>query len=256
MPETPRAKTHSLVSELAQQAWKEKGKQSSAQAWWETPRIGSVCCPREESGRICAWEGKWWLDTITGKQIYIPKAKNIPTPERHKPCSVSAVATHPQAAAHSPCCNPALRLISKEQSYLQQFLKHCCEAFLLPKEGTRHLISGSWKQFWTPTVPLPFTEGRAPGWTLLWGQPVMQCWEGSYGRRRHRTGFPRYSSHAHCQPSPELLPAPSAAAAKGTSGFEDGPHTATEHFPGKHPLFTKMSAACLAGETLPLNISL
>ena len=114
MPQTPRAKTHSLVSELAQQAWKEKGKQSSAQAWWETPHIGSVCCPREESGRICAWEGKRRLDSPIGKQIYILKAKNSPTPERHKPCSVSSAATHPQVAAHFPCCNPALRPISKE----------------------------------------------------------------------------------------------------------------------------------------------
>lgn len=46
----------------------------------------------------------------------------------------------------------------------------------------------------------------------------------------------------------------SVPATKVTSGFKDGPHAAMEHLPGKHPLFTKMFAACLAGETLPLNI--
>lgn len=37
MPQTLRAKTHSLVFELAQQAWEEKGKQSSVQ---EAPHTG------------------------------------------------------------------------------------------------------------------------------------------------------------------------------------------------------------------------
>jgi len=77
MPQTLRANTHSPVPELAQQAGKEKGKQSSAQAWWEMPHIGSVCCPREERGRNCARERKWRWEPPTGKQIFTPKAKTF-----------------------------------------------------------------------------------------------------------------------------------------------------------------------------------
>lgn len=54
---------------------------------------------------------------------------------------------------------------------------------------------------------------------------------------------------------PMLIASQALATAKVTSGFKDGPRAAVEHLPGKHPLFTKMFAACLAGETLPLNIS-
>lgn len=38
--------------------------------------MGSVCCPREDRGRICAWDRKSRLNAPTGKEIYIPKGKN------------------------------------------------------------------------------------------------------------------------------------------------------------------------------------
>lgn len=58
------------------------------------------------------------------------------------------------------------------------------------------------------SVPLQFTGGRAAGWTLF--VPAHDAaMGGTHSRRGHRTEILLYSSHAHCQPSPELLPAPS-----------------------------------------------